>query len=80
MSNLPDPTLTDRYFELFRSRGIDSRFIDFLYTGGNVLKPGTYWLSGRELAEASNIVTDLLPNWRPAAPAAGLPTMVHGGI
>jgi hypothetical protein len=80
MSNLPNAELTARYFELFRDRAIDPGFIDFLYADGKVLSPGAFWISGSELAGESNIITDLLPNWRPAEPAPGLPRMIHGGI
>jgi hypothetical protein len=68
LSNVPDPARTDRHFDLFRARNIDSAFIDYLYTSEYVTRPGAFWLSGRELFEQSNIITHLLPNWRPAAP------------
>ena len=80
MSNLPNPELTARYFDLFRDRAVDADFIDFLYADGKVLSPGAFWISGAELAGVSNIITDLLPNWRPADAAPGLPLMIHGGI
>ncbi len=68
LSNVPDPDRTEAHFDLFRSRSIDGVFIDRLFDGGYVTRPGAYWLSGKELFEQSNIITRLLPNWRPATP------------
>lgn len=61
----PSLGMTMRYFELFRERNIDESFIGFLFENHYVTKPGTYWLSGSELAGHSNIITNLLPNWKP---------------
>jgi len=80
MSNQPNAELTARYFDLFHDRAIEADFIDFLYSDGKMLSPGAFWMSGSDLAGESNIITDLLPNWRPAEVAPGLPLMIHGGI
>lgn len=63
---VPSLTMTMRYFDLFKDRDIDKRFIDFLFENQYVTAPGAYWLSGSELAGQSNIITKLLPNWKPA--------------
>jgi hypothetical protein len=80
LSNTPDPALTARYFDLFRARDIDAGFIDYLYANDYVLQPGAYWISGAELAATSDIITDLLPNWRPADPLPQPPKIVRGGV
>lgn len=80
MSNIPSLSVTTDYFDLFRARGIDGAFIDYLFENQYVTTPGAYWLSGKELAERSNIITDLLPNWRPADPNPGPPNVIPGGI
>lgn len=68
LGNVPNPARTESHFDLFRARNIDSAFIDYLFDGEYVIRPGAYWLSGRELFDQSNIITRLLPNWRPAPP------------
>jgi hypothetical protein len=65
LSNIPSLPPTERYFDLFKERGIDSGFISFLFDNNYVTSPGTYWISGYELAGKSNIITKLLPNWQP---------------
>jgi hypothetical protein len=80
MSNIPSLSLTMGFFDLFRLRGIDEVFINYLFEEQYVTTPGAYWLSGKELAGRSNIITDLLPNWRPAKPNPGPPNIVPGGI
>ncbi len=65
---VPNPVMTRNHFNLFRDRGIDGRFIDFLFARNYVTLPGAYWMSGSELAAESNIITRLLPNWIPARP------------
>ena len=80
LGNIPDPGLTARYFDLFRAREVGGDFIDYLYEQDYALAPGGYWISGSELARASDIITVLLPNWRPADPEPGLPAIVRGGV
>lgn len=65
---MPNLALTKQHFDLFRSRGIDRRFIDSLFERNYVTVPGAYWMSGSELAAQSNIITKLLPNWVPERP------------
>lgn len=60
----PNRKLTNQHFDLFRNRGIDGRFIDFLFDNEYVTTPGAYWVSGSELSQQSNIITKLLPNWK----------------
>lgn len=79
-TNIPSLPLTASYFDRFRERGIDAAFIDYLYAEDYVTTPGAYWMSGRELADQSNIITDLLPNWRPQAPNPGRANVIRGGI
>lgn len=50
---------------ILRERDIDQTFIGYLFDNHYVTTPGTYWLSGSELADQSNIITYLLPNWKP---------------
>ena len=64
----PSLSATTRHFELFRDRNINSGFIDFLFEKNYVTAPGAYWMSGSELAVRANIITRLLPPWKPAAP------------
>jgi ATP-dependent protease ClpP protease subunit len=78
MSNVPDPALTARYFSLFGAQGVGAEFIDYLLTNGYASAPGGYWISGAELARASDLISDLLPNWRPADPEPGLPALLSG--
>jgi hypothetical protein len=78
MSNTPDPALTARYFGLFRAREVGAAFIDYLATNGYASAPGGYWISGAELARSSDLISDLLPNWRPADPEPGLPALLSG--
>jgi hypothetical protein len=80
LSNIPDPVLTERYIEFFRDRAIDAGFIDFLRRHDYIADPGGFWISGADLAGRSNIVTDLLPHWRPAEPVSELPAMLRGGV
>jgi hypothetical protein len=65
LSNIPSLPATLRYFDLFKERGVEGRFTDFLFENRYVTSPGAYWISGYELAEKSNIITKLLPNWQP---------------
>jgi ATP-dependent protease ClpP protease subunit len=78
MSNVPDPSLTARYFSLFSARGIGAAFIDYLATSGYASAPGGYWISGAELARSSDLISDLLPNWRPAERVPQLPVLLGG--
>jgi hypothetical protein len=78
MSNIPDPALTARYFSLFSAREVGAAFVDYLATSGYASAPGGYWISGAELARTSNLISDLLPNWRPADPEPGLPALLSG--
>ena len=71
LSNIPSLPMTADHFDLFEERKVDQRFIDFLFDNRYVTTPGAYWISGRELAGESNIITDLLPNWKPADPDPG---------
>jgi hypothetical protein len=71
LSNIPVLAPTLRYFDLFRERGIDATFTSFLLDNNYVTTPGQYWISGYELAEKSNIITKLLPNWQPQDPDPG---------
>jgi hypothetical protein len=80
MSNIPSLSRTKQYFDLFNDRAIDSSFINFLFENSYVTTPGAYWISGGELAEKSNIVTKLLPNWRPAEAVPGPLAGILGGI
>lgn len=80
MSNVPSLALTMKYFDHFHERRIERQFIDYLFENQYVTTPGAFWVSGKELAERSNIVTDLLPNWRPAEPNPGPPSIIRGGI
>jgi hypothetical protein len=65
LGGVPSLTMTLRYFDLFTDRDIDESFIDFLFKNQYVTTPGSYRLSGSELAGQSNIITKLLPNWKP---------------
>jgi hypothetical protein len=73
---VPSLAMTMRYFGLFKDRGIDESFVNFLFENRYVTAPGTYWMSGSELAGQSNVITRLLPNWKPAKtkprPAPGI--------
>lgn len=80
MSNIPSLSRTKQYFDLLNDRAIDSSFINFLFENRYVTTPGAYWISGGELAEKSNIVTKLLPNWRPAEATPGPLAGILGGI
>jgi hypothetical protein len=71
LSNIPSLPATERYFDLFKERGIDSAFTSFLFENKYVTTPGTYWISGYELAAKSNIITKLLSNWQPQEPDPG---------
>jgi ATP-dependent protease ClpP protease subunit len=72
LSNVPSLAATQRYFDLFKERKIDSGFIRFLFEHEYVTSPGGYWISGHELAGKSNIITTLLPNWQPQDADQGL--------
>src|SRR6266536_3054325 len=71
MSNIPSLAPTERYFDLFKERGIDASFTAFLFDNRYVTSPGAYWISGYELAGKCNIITKLLPNWQPQEPDPG---------
>ena len=71
LSNIPCLPATERYFDLFKERDIDSSFTTFLFDNNYVTSPGAYWISGYELAAKSNIITKLLPNWQPQDPDPG---------
>ena len=71
MSNIPSLTATEAYFGMLRDRDIDASFIDFLFDNKYVTTPGAYWMSGADLAAKSNVITRLLPHWRPADPRPG---------
>jgi hypothetical protein len=71
LSNIPNLAATQRYFDLFKERGIDASFTKFLFDHDYVTSPGAYWVSGYELAGKSNIITKLLPNWLPQDPDLG---------
>jgi hypothetical protein len=71
LSNIPSLPATLRYFDLFKERGIDASFTAFMFDNRYVTSPGAYWMSGYELAEKSNIITKLLPNWQPQDPDPG---------
>ena len=80
MSNVPSLAMTVRYFDLLKDRDISTGFIDFLFGNNYVTTPGAYWMSGVELAERSNVITKLLPNWRPAEADPGPVRGFRGGI
>jgi hypothetical protein len=80
LNNIPSLSMTTRYFDLFKERDIDHRFVDFLFRNNYVTTPGAYWISGRELAQQSNIITDLLPNWMPADPVSEPSGSIMSGI
>jgi Clp protease len=80
MSNIPSLSHTLHYFDHFKDRGVDRAFINFLFDGSYVTSPGAYWISGNELAARSNVITNLLPNWRPAPPNPGPLHGVRGGV
>jgi len=64
----PDARMTTRHFEIYRQRGIELDFIDYLRENDFLSRPGGYWISGGELAQRSNIITKLMANWQPTAP------------
>lgn len=64
-SVIPDPARTETMFGYLRERGIDSAFIDDFFAQGLHQTPGELWLSGTELAERSDIILKLMPNWMP---------------
>ncbi len=68
LGGIPNLSATTRHFDLFRDRDIDGGFIDFLFEKNYVTVPAAFWMSGSELATRSNIITNLLPNWKPAVP------------
>lgn len=80
MSNVPSLSLTTSHFALFRQREIDDGFINYLFEKEYVTRPGAYWISGIELFERSNIITEILPNWRPVDPNPGPAHVIRGGI
>lgn len=79
-SNVPSLAATLRYFGLFRERGVSPQFIRYLFENNYVTTPGAYWLSGAELAQKSNIITHLLPNWRPKEAEPSPVHLLLGGI
>jgi hypothetical protein len=80
MTNIPSLSLTQEHFGIYREREIDPTFIDYLFEEEYVTAPGAYWVSGTELAERSNIITRLMPNWKPAEPRPGPVNVIRGGI
>lgn len=63
----PDARMTTRHFDIYRLRGIDVEFIDYLHDNDFLSQPGGYWISGSELSRRSNIITQLMANWQPAS-------------
>ena len=76
MSNVPHLPMTQRYVEHFIEREVGVAFVQSLLRENYLTLPGEYWLSGSELAAVSDIITRLVPNWKPAVaeygPAGGI--------
>lgn len=66
-TNVPSLTQTDRFLDLLRDAGVADDFLRRLVADGYVTTPGKLWLSGYELFHVfeANVITDLLPAWRP---------------
>lgn len=56
--------------DALRASGIAPSFLDDLRHRGYLSEPGEFWLSGYELEIVyhAQVITQLLPNWTPAAP------------
>jgi ATP-dependent protease ClpP protease subunit len=80
MSNVPSLSMTMRYVDYFKDRGVGTTFVNSLVEKQYLLSPGEYWLSGNELAEQSDIVTRIAPSWNPAQPNPGPVPGLRSGI
>ncbi len=79
-SNVPSLTQTDRFLDMLREAGVAPQFLRLLVEKGYVTTPGRLWTSGYELVHVfhAQIITDLLPSWRPERPRAPLSHSILG--
>lgn len=61
-TNVPDPLQTRLMMQFFYDAGVNSKWLQSLIDGGVFSKPGSYWISGKEMSEAQALVsTQLIP-------------------
>jgi hypothetical protein len=80
LSNIPSLSMTMRFIGYFRERKVGTSFLDLLVQHSYLTSPGEYWLAGKELAEMSDIVTGLAPNWKPLQADPGPFAGVRSGV